>query len=95
VPIASSGEEASLTQRQLGERLQKPQSWVHNCETANRRVDLTEFIAWAQACGVEALEAFQRFLDLEAQASGTAAGKSGDAEEPGADQGARKRPRRE
>jgi hypothetical protein len=42
VPIASLGEEADLTQRQL---LKKPQSWVHNCETANRRVDLTEFIA--------------------------------------------------
>lgn len=46
-------EEAGLTQRELGKRLKRPQSWVHNCETANRRVDVTEFIAWAQACAVE------------------------------------------
>jgi hypothetical protein len=27
---------AGLTQRALGKRLGKPQSWVFNCETANR-----------------------------------------------------------
>jgi transcriptional regulator with XRE-family HTH domain len=55
-------EEAELTQRALGTRLKKPQSWVYNCETANRRVDVTEFIAWAEACGVEPRDAFARFL---------------------------------
>lgn len=54
-------EAAGLTQRDLGERLGRPQSWVHNCETANRRVDVTEFIAWAAACGVEPAVAFGRF----------------------------------
>jgi transcriptional regulator with XRE-family HTH domain len=57
-------EEAGLTQRELGKRLKKPQSWVHNCETANRRLDVTEFIAWARACDVEPSAAFSRFLDL-------------------------------
>ena len=37
-------EEAGLTQRDLGKCLKKPQSWVYNCETANRRVDLAEFV---------------------------------------------------
>ena len=46
-------EEAGLTQRDLGKLLKKPQSWVHNCETANRRVDVTEFITWCQACEVK------------------------------------------
>jgi transcriptional regulator with XRE-family HTH domain len=55
-------EEAGLTQRELGDRLEKPQSWVYNCETANRRVDVTEFIAWARACGAEPLAALRRFL---------------------------------
>ncbi len=55
-------EEAGLTQRELGTRLRKPQSYVYNCETANRRVDVTEFIAWTQACDVESLKAFRRFL---------------------------------
>jgi len=56
-------EEAGLTQRQLGSRLRKPQSWVYNCETANRRVDLTEFVAWAKACKVDPHLAFGRFLE--------------------------------
>ena len=55
-------DEAKLTQRQLGERLGKPQSWVYNCETGNRRVDVTEFVAWAQACGLDPQNAFARFL---------------------------------
>jgi transcriptional regulator with XRE-family HTH domain len=55
-------EEARLTQRELGKRLKRPQSWVYNCETANRRVDVTEFAAWARACGVEPVDAFARFL---------------------------------
>lgn len=55
-------DEAGLTQRDLGEKLSKPQSWVYNCECANRRVDVTEFIAWAIACGIDAPTAFARFL---------------------------------
>jgi transcriptional regulator with XRE-family HTH domain len=57
-------EEAGLTQRQLGQRLNKPQSWVYNCESGNRRVDVTEFIAWAKSCGAEPAAAFTRFLAL-------------------------------
>ncbi len=57
-------EEAGLTQRDLGELLKKPQSWIHNCETANRRVDVTEFIAWCGACEVEPEVGFRRVLRL-------------------------------
>ena len=60
-------DEAELTQRDLGSRLQKPQSWVYNCETGNRRVDVTEFIAWAEACGVQPQAAFSRLLQALAQ----------------------------
>jgi transcriptional regulator with XRE-family HTH domain len=56
-------EEAGMTQRDLGKRMKKPQSWIYNCETANRRVDVTEFIAWAFACGLAPAAAFVRFLD--------------------------------
>lgn len=56
-------EAAGLTQRDLGKRLGKPQSWVHNCEVANRRVDVAEFAAWATACGVDPAVAFTRFYD--------------------------------
>ena len=57
-------EDAGLTQRGLAARLGKPQSWVHHCETANRRVDVTEFIAWCDACGVKPKDAFVRVLRL-------------------------------
>lgn len=55
-------ESADLTQRELGERLKKPQSWIHNCETGNRRVDLAEFVSWTKACGTDPIQAFKRFL---------------------------------
>ena len=57
-------DEAGLTQRDLGQRLNKPQSWVHNCETANRRVDLAEFAEWCSACGVKPQTGLARFLKL-------------------------------
>lgn len=59
-------EQAGLTQRALGARLAKPQSYIYNCETANRRVDVAEFIAWAEACGLKAEAAFRRFLKWRA-----------------------------
>ena len=55
-------EEAELTQRDLGERMGKPQSWIHNCEVGNRRVDVAEFTAWARACGAEPATAYARFV---------------------------------
>ena len=55
-------EQAKLTQRQLGQRLMKPQSYIYNCETANRRVDITEFIAWSIACEINPKTAFSKLL---------------------------------
>ena len=57
-------EDAGLTQRDMGQRLKKPQSWVYNCETANRRVDITEFILWAKACNLDPKKAFAQLLKL-------------------------------
>ena len=51
--LLSMREDAGLTQRELGKRLRTPQSWVHKCETAYRRVDVTEFIAWCNACDID------------------------------------------
>lgn len=57
-------EDAGLTQRDLGKRLKKPQSWIYNCETGNRRVDVTEFIAWVRACNADPEEAFAKLVRL-------------------------------
>jgi transcriptional regulator with XRE-family HTH domain len=55
-------EKAGLTQRELGERVGEPQSWVHNCEVGNRRVDLAEFVTWCEAAGVAPREGLGRYL---------------------------------
>ncbi len=57
-------EEAGLTQRAMGKALGKPQSYIYNCETANRRVDITEFVMWVRACGADSKKAFERLLKL-------------------------------
>ncbi len=61
--LRQTRENEGMTQRELGHKLGKPQSWVYNCETGNRRVDVTEFAQWARACDVDAVEAFKRLLD--------------------------------
>lgn len=53
---------AGLTQRALADLLERPQSWVHNCERGDRRVDLAEFVAWARACGRTPRSALERYL---------------------------------
>ena len=55
-------ENAGLTQRQIGKIINKPQSYIHNCETANRRVDITEFILWSKACNINPKTAFAKLL---------------------------------
>ena len=55
-------DEAGLTQRELGELLRKPQSWVYNCETANRRVDMGEFARWCEACKVDPVRIFGEWV---------------------------------
>ena len=63
--LRSLREKAGFTQRQLGVKLGKPQSWIHSSEVANRRVDMMEFAAWARACKVEPLTAFKMLLEEE------------------------------
>jgi transcriptional regulator with XRE-family HTH domain len=55
-------EDAELTQRDLAKKLRLHHSLVHNSETAERRVDVMEFIDWCEACGVNPADAFQRLL---------------------------------
>jgi transcriptional regulator with XRE-family HTH domain len=56
-------EDAGLTQRQIGTKLKRPQSWVYNCESGNRRVDVAEFCDWCRACGIPPANAIRR-LDI-------------------------------
>jgi transcriptional regulator with XRE-family HTH domain len=55
-------ESTGLTQRELAKKLGINHTMVHNSETAERRVDVAEFIDWAAACGRNPREAFEEFL---------------------------------
>jgi transcriptional regulator with XRE-family HTH domain len=50
---------AGLTQRDLAKNLGISHVMVHNSETAERRVDVTEFADWCLACKVDPVEAFK------------------------------------
>ncbi|QDJ38366.1 transcriptional regulator [Bordetella hinzii] len=52
--------QAGLTQGQLASRLGKLQSYVSKIERGERYIDLVEFLAWCQACGISADEAIRR-----------------------------------
>jgi transcriptional regulator with XRE-family HTH domain len=68
--LRSLREAAGLTQRDLAKRMKKPQSWIYNCESANRRVDLVEFIEWTRCCGIDPRKAFGQFLAAEKHPDG-------------------------
>jgi transcriptional regulator with XRE-family HTH domain len=55
-------ESAGITQRELGQRLKKPQSWIYNCESSNRRVDVSEFVLWCEACDADPLTLFAQVV---------------------------------
>jgi hypothetical protein len=44
-------ERAGLTQRALGQKIKKSQSWVQKCEIGFRRVDVAEFVLSAGDAG--------------------------------------------
>jgi transcriptional regulator with XRE-family HTH domain len=44
---------AGLTQRELADRLRKPQSFVAKYEGGKRRIDVVEFLTVCQAIGVD------------------------------------------
>ena len=51
--LVEARKSAGITQAQLADALRKPQSYVAKCEAAQRRLDVVEFLDWANAIGVE------------------------------------------
>ena len=58
--LRSIREKAQLTQRDLAKKLRTSQPWVHKSEIGDRRVDITEFISWCTACGIDPDQAFRQ-----------------------------------
>jgi transcriptional regulator with XRE-family HTH domain len=61
--LAAARVRSGTTQRDLADRLGKPQSFVSAYETGQRRVDILEFIAIAQALGSDPLAVFREVLE--------------------------------
>ena len=53
-------QQAGLTQRALAARLAVTHVFVHKSETGERRVDVTEFMDWSKACGIDPIAAFTK-----------------------------------
>lgn len=53
---------AGVTQQQLADRLEKPQSYVAKVEGGERRIDVIEFIAFARAIGADPEKLFRSVL---------------------------------
>ena len=60
--LVASRREAGLTQRQLAERLKRPQSYLAKIEAGERRVDVVELVALAKALKLDPRVLFERFL---------------------------------
>ena len=61
--LAAARVRSGATQRDVADRLGKPQSFVSAYETGQRRVDILEFIAIAEALGVDPLSVFREVLE--------------------------------
>ena len=53
-----------LTQVQVARKLKRYQSYITNIETGQRRVDVVEFMALADAIGFDAAEAIRRLYKI-------------------------------
>jgi len=59
---------AGLTQAKLGQHLDRPQTYVSDCELGVRRLDILQIREWCEACGTT-VSAFARRLDKRLAAS--------------------------
>jgi DNA-binding transcriptional regulator YiaG len=60
--LVASRREAGLSQRELATRLRMAPSIVGKIETGERRLDVVEFTAWAEALKLEPLTMYERYL---------------------------------
>ena len=60
-------ESAGLSQRELAERIDQSQWWVHRSEIGSRRVDVAEFVEWCRGCDVEPDEVLRQLARHERQ----------------------------
>jgi transcriptional regulator with XRE-family HTH domain len=62
--LRQARESANLSQDELALRLRKTQTFVSKIETAQRTLDLLDFLRWAKETNVDELELLQELSDL-------------------------------
>jgi transcriptional regulator with XRE-family HTH domain len=60
--LKASRKHAGIVQQELADKLGKPQSFVAKVEGGERRIDVIEFIAIAEAIGRDPVRLLRRFL---------------------------------
>ncbi|MBY6240443.1 helix-turn-helix transcriptional regulator [Methylosinus sp. Sm6] len=60
--MISARERAGLTQTELADRIGQTQSFVSKCERGERRMDVVEFIEFADAMGLDPTSIFAQFI---------------------------------
>lgn len=68
--LVEARETAGLTQWQLAERLNRPQSYVSKFERGERRLDVVEFIDVAKALCVDPLELLRQLMQKPSKDGG-------------------------
>ena len=58
--LIGSRKEAGLTQRELAQKMKRPQSFIAATETGELRLDVVEFFELATALGVDPVTLFER-----------------------------------
>ncbi|NYG48057.1 transcriptional regulator with XRE-family HTH domain [Bradyrhizobium sp. IAR9] len=61
-------QKSGIRQHALAKKLGRPQSFIAKYEGGERRIDVVEFVAIAQALGVDPLKLFRDFLSARGSA---------------------------
>lgn len=61
--LVNARQKAGLTQRQLADRMKRPQSYVWKIENGERSIDPVECAAWARGCGLTPKALFVEFAE--------------------------------
>lgn len=61
--LRAAREQAGVTQRHLAQAVGRCHSWVYMVEQGKRRIELADFLAWCEACGVEPQQHIAQIVD--------------------------------